>query len=676
VASTPTTSTYDASKLELIEGLRHVRLRPHMYINSTGNQGLHHLIEEIVANSVDEAMAGHCDNIIIDVAEDGWVTVIDNGRGIPVDLHAESGLSGLELVLTRLGGGGKFGGEESGYKTSGGLHGVGAAVVNALSTEMKAVVSREGFEWEQTYMEGVPAAPVAKGAKTEVTGTSISWCYDASIFDKGVKYDRVIVEERLRELAALNPGLTFVLRFHGSKEQIIKSAGLSDYLKELVAERDGVEAVHRQPIVLKGEVEEMIELNGKEQKDATYIDVALLWSTDDIEHAHSFANSVRTPKGGDHYDGLRSGLRKCLNDVAEELGKFRAKDVKFEQNDTREGLYLAVSVRVSDPRFESQAKLSLQNPEVSKRVDAFINTELRKFLLAKENHATAEAVIERVIEARDARLAASKARSAVTQRKGLLGSSGLPGKLADCDSKEREETEIYLVEGDSAGGNMKQERNRATQAVLPLKGKIQNAEKAGEATLSSDAIKDILSALGGTITPVTVQAKRGGKTVNRTRLVVDFTDVRYGKVVMCADADVDGGHIVTLLMTFFFRYAPSLIRDGRLWLAVLPLFKAEHKKRGRIYLFSEEELQSYIQKDEIKNRPDGTADVGRFKGLGEMDAEELEECALNPETRRLRRVVIDDLGEAENMTVLLMGSRVDRRREYIEENALSVEADV
>jgi len=534
VSPTPTPSTYDSSKLELVEGLRHVRLRPHMYINSTGNQGLHHLIEEIVANSVDEAMAGHCDRIIIDVAENNWVTVSDNGRGIPVDVHEKSGLSGLELVLTKLGGGGKFGAEDGGYKTSGGLHGVGSSVVNALSTEMKAVVSRDGFEWEQSYQEGVPTGAVTKGAKTDATGTTISWCYDASIFEKGVKYDRVVVEERLRELAALNPGLTFVLRFHGSKEQVIKSAGLSDYLQELVAERDGIEAVHRPPIVLKGEVEEEVEHGDSKRMDSTYIDIALLWSTDDTEHAHSFANSVRTPKGGDHYDGLRSGLRKCLNDVAEELGKFRAKDPKFEQADTREGLYLAISVRVTDPRFESQAKLSLQNPEVAKRVDGFVNGELRKFLLAKENHVIAEAVIERVIEARDARLAASKARSAITQRKGLLGGSGLPGKLADCDSKDREETEIFIVEGDSAGGGLKEKRNRATQAVLPLRGKIQNAEKAGESTLNSDAIKDILTALGGTITPVTVQTKKNGKTVNRTRLVVDLSDVRYGKVVMCS----------------------------------------------------------------------------------------------------------------------------------------------
>jgi DNA gyrase subunit B len=670
------TDEYNASNLELIEGLALVRKRPHVYIGFTNNVGLHHLIEEIVANSVDEAMAGHCDRIEVTMTEDNWVSVTDNGRGIPVDIHPTSGLSGVEMVLTKIGGGGKFGGEESGYEVSGGLHGMGSAVVNALSKQMKATIWREGSEWSQQYKIGVPDAPIKKGKKASQTGTRIEFLFDDTVFDKGVRYDRHTVEERLRELSHLNPGLEFIFTFHDQKPKVFKSVnGLPDYLKALVGEKDGIQAVHNQAVAIQGTVREEIEVGGRAVNDMTGIDVALLWTTSDNEVPHTFVNSIRTPKGGDHYDGLRSALRKALNDAAEKLGKFRAKDVKFEQADTREGLYLAVAVKVPSPKFESQAKLSLQNPEVTKRVNDYVAEELTKWLVAKENSVAADAIIQRVFEARDRRLAASKAKAAVTQRKGILGSGGLPGKLADCSSKNREETEVFIVEGDSAGGGMKQTRDRATQAILPLRGKIQNAEKSGEATLNSDAIKDILSALGGSVVPIQIDVKKGNKTVKQTRLIVDMDEPRYGKIVMCTDADVDGGHIATLLMTFFFRFAPQIIRDGRLYMAQLPLYRIEHKKNGRMYLFSDEELEKYTKKNEVKLL-DGRPDITRFKGLGEMMPEQLEELALNPETRRLHRVVIDDLGEAEDITTLLMGSRVDRRREYIEEHALDVEVDV
>lgn len=682
VTSPDKTPTYDASKLSVYEGLAHVRKRIGMYLGSSGSKGLHHCIEEIVANSVDEVMAGHGKTIVVEVASDHWVTVSDQGRGIPVDMHPKEGVSGLELVLTKLGAGGKWGEEGGGYKVSGGLHGVGSSVVNAVSSHMKAWVHRDGHEWTQEYKRGVPTNPVKRGKKSSATGTTIAFLYDTAIFDKSARFDRSTIAHRLRELCHLNPGVEFLLRFHDHKDETFYSeSGLADYMRSLVAEKDAISAVHKQPVSLQGEVTEPItryfeDDTEREVEDTTVIDVALYWTSGQNEVPHLFVNSINTPEGGTHYSGFRSGLRKALNAAAEELGMFRAKDTKFEQGDTREGLHLGVAVRVSNPEFQGQTKDSLGNPEVEKRLERFVAERFREWLVQKSNRAEAEAIIGRVVEARDGRIAASKARAGVRERKGLLGGSGLPGKLADCSSKDREETEIFFVEGDSAGGGMKLKRNRSTQAVLPLRGKIQNAEKSGESTLNSEAIKDILAALGGTVTPIQVQTKKNGKVVKKTKLVVDLAEPRYGKVVMCTDADVDGGHIVTLLMTFFFRFAPGLIRDGRLWLAQLPLYRIEHKKHGRMYLFTDEDLQRHIKKDDLKRRPDGTHDIGRFKGLGEMQPEQLHELALNPLTRRLSRVVIDDLAEAEDMTSLLMGSAVDRRREYIEEHALDVEVDV
>ena len=668
---------YDASKLQLVEGLDHVRKRPGMYIGSTGPKGLHHCIEEIVSNSVDEFMAGHGNKVVVEVMEDGWVRVQDFARGIPIDVHEETGLSGLELVLTRLGGGGKWNAEDGGYKVSGGLHGVGSSVVNAVSSEMRAKVCRDGYEFSQTYHRGVPTGPVTKGKKSASTGTEISWHFDQEIFESGVKYERETVERRLRELSYLNPGLEFVLRFPGYKEEAFHAeGGLSDYMKHLVVGREGILAVHKQPVMLSGEVVDEIDIGeGKTRSETTYIDVALYWTTSQNESWHAFVNSINTYEGGTHYDGLRSGLRKALNEVGQEMNKFRAKDTPFEQVDTREGLFCAVAVKVGEPQFEGQTKIKLGNPDVQRRVDNFVATQLKSFLLDKKNKGEAERIIDRVIEARDGRLAAKKAKDAVQQRKGLLGASGLPGKLADCTAKSGE-TEIFIVEGDSAGGGMKQKRDRVTQAVLPLRGKIQNAEKAGPATLNSEAIKDILAALGGTITNVKVPVQKGNKVINKNRLFVDLSEPRYSRVIITTDADVDGGHITTLLLTFFLRFAPSLIREGRLYVAELPLYRIEHKKEGRLYLYSDEQLGDYAKKDEIKKRVDGTVDVQRFKGLGEMMPEQLRELALDPQTRRIHRVVIDDLSEADDMTSLLMGSRVDRRRQYIEEHAGDVEVDI
>jgi DNA gyrase subunit B len=676
--SSKTSSNYSADNLQLVEGLDHVRKRPGMYIGSTGLGGLHHLIYEIVDNSVDEAMAGHCDRIEVEVTDDQWVTVRDNGRGIPVDIHKDTGLSGLDLVLTKIGGGGKWNAEDGGYKVSGGLHGVGSSVVNAVSREMRAVVHREGYEWTRIYKNGgKPQGQVKKGAKVQDTGTTISWLYDDQIFEKGIKYDRETVERRLKELAYLNPGLTFVLRFHGHKDAtFIAEGGLSDYMKHLVAERDGVASSHKAPILFNGEVTEDLVTDGKTRSDTTNIDLALFWTDAATESAYSFVNSINTKEGGTHLSGVNAALRKALNEAGQELGKFRAKDEPFNQEDTREGLFYAVSAKVSEPQFEGQTKMKLGNPEVGRRVDAYVTRELKNWLLAKDNKNEAERILDRVIESRDGRLAAKKAKDAVSSRKGLLGGSGLPGKLADCISKDIDKTEIFIVEGDSAGGGMKQTRDRYTQAVLPLKGKVLNSEKAGDKALGAEGIQVLLSALGGAVTPVQIETKRGSKIIKKTKLVVDLSEPRYGKIVLCTDADVDGGHIVTLLLTFFFRFAPSVIRDGRLFIAELPLYRVEHKRQGRLYLYTDEELETLIKSGQLKTRTDGTINVQRFKGLGEMMPAQLEELALNRETRKLRRVILDDVAEAEDMTTLLMGSRVDRRREYIEEHALDVEVDV
>jgi len=675
-ATTKVEKDYDASSLEHLSIREQVRRRPGMWISNSSSRGLHHLIHEVVDNSIDEFLAGHGDLIEVEVNKDGWVTVVDHARGIPVDTHKKSGLSGLELVLTQVGGGGKYGGEDSGYKVSGGLHGAGSSVVNFLSREMKATVRRDGFEWSQSYKTGIPDGPVKKGKKSKETGTTISWLFDDQIFEQGINYEREIVERRLKELVYLNPGLTIKLNFQGHEETFHAEGGLADFMRNQVDDRENVRAIHKQPILLSGSETGTIEMNGQEVEDTTFIDIALYWTDAQHETSHNYTNSINNPEGGTHYDGFRKGLRKALNEAAEELGKFRAKDEPFEQSDTREGLFAAIAVKVSEPQFEGQTKGKLNNPEIEKRVADFTARQLRAWMLAKGNRTQAEHIINRVIEARDGRLAARKAKKAITERKGLLGSGGLPGKLADCTVRDREQTEIFLVEGDSAGGSMKVARDRRRQAVLPLRGKIKNAEKAQESTLDSEAIKDILSAIGGNIIDVKVPVQKNGRTVNRTKLTVDTSAPRYGSIIIATDADVDGGHIATLLLTFFYRYALDLIRDGRVYIAEMPLYRVEDKKEGRKWLYSEDELQALIKKDALKKRANGEYAINRFKGLGEMNESEIKETALDPETRRLLRVVIDDDSGAEDITTLLMGSRVARRREYIEENALKVEADV
>jgi len=678
----PTTdveSDYDASSLEHLSIREQVRRRPGMWISNSSTKGLHHLIHEVVDNSIDEFLAGHGDLIEVEVTPDNWVIVTDYARGIPVDIHEKSGLSGLELVLTQVGGGGKYGGENSGYKVSGGLHGAGSSVVNFVSKEMKATVRRDGYEWTQTYQTGIPDGPVTKGKKATDTGTTVSWLFDDTIFEANISYERDIVERRLKELVYLNPGLTIKLLFHDHEQTFEAKGGLSDFMKIQVADRDAVKAVHKEPVLLSGSETGTIELNNEVVEDTTFVDIALYWTDSQSEITQNYTNSISNPEGGTHYDGFRRGLRKALTEAAEELGKFRKskKDEGFEQSDTREGLFAAVAVKVSEPQFEGQVKGKLNNPEVDKRVFDFVTRELKAWLLAKNNRAQADHILARVIESRDGRLAARKAKNAVSsERKGLLGSGGLPGKLSDCTVRDRDKTEIYIVEGDSAGGSMKVARDRRLQAVLPLRGKIKNAEKAQEATLESQAIKDILSAIGGSVINVKVPVTKNGKTKNVSKLIVDASKPRYHNIIICTDADVDGGHIATLLLTFFYRYMPDLLRSGSVYIADMPLYRVEHKKQGRLWLYTDDELQELLKKDAIKKRPNGSPMINRFKGLGEMNESEIKETALSPESRHLRQILIEDDAEAEDITTLLMGSRVARRREYIEENALKVKADV
>ena len=622
---------YGADQIQVLEGLEAVRKRPGMYIGSTGPRGLHHLVYEVVDNSIDEALAGNCSEIYISINPDGSVTVKDDGRGIPVEVHPKTGLSTLETVLTVLHAGGKFGG--GGYKVSGGLHGVGVSVVNALSDWLIAEVSRDGKVYRQKYKRGVPTGKLeVVSESSKKSGTSITFMPDASIFDE-IEFKYETLEYRFRELSFLNKviKIEFEDKREGQEESktFHYTGGLVEYIKYLNRTKT---PIHDQIIYVD-----------KIANDCT-IELALQYTDAYTENIYSFANNINTHEGGVHLSGFKAALTKCVNDYARRNNILKEKDPNLSGEDIREGLTAIVSVKLPDPQFEGQTKTKLGNTFMRGLVDSIANEEIGAFL--EENPSVAKLVIEKCLRAQRAREAAKKARD-LTRRKNALEFTSLPGKLADCSEKSPEKSEIFLVEGDSAGGSAKSGRDRNIQAILPLRGKILNVEKSRlDKILSSDEIKNMITAFGCGI----------GDDFDPEKL-------RYHKIVIMTDADVDGAHIRTLLLTFFFRYMRPLIEGGYVYAAQPPLFKGKKGKK-EYYAFSDNELSKLL--DEVGRQG---ADVSRYKGLGEMNAEQLWETTMDPESRTLLQVTIDDAIMADEIFSMLMGDKVAPRRDFIEANA-------
>ena len=622
---------YGADQIQVLEGLEAVRKRPGMYIGSTGPRGLHHLVYEVVDNSIDEALAGNCSEIYISINPDGSVTVKDDGRGIPVEVHPKTGLSTLETVLTVLHAGGKFGG--GGYKVSGGLHGVGVSVVNALSDWLIAEVSRDGKVYRQEYKRGVPTGKLeVVSESSKKSGTSITFMPDASIFDE-IEFKYETLEYRFRELSFLNKviKIEFEDKREGQEESktFHYTGGLVEYIKYLNRTKT---PIHDQIIYVD-----------KIANDCT-IELALQYTDAYTENIYSFANNINTHEGGVHLSGFKAALTKCVNDYARRNNILKEKDPNLSGEDIREGLTAIVSVKLPDPQCEGQTKTKLGNTFMRGLVDSIANEEIGAFL--EENPSVAKLVIEKCLRAQRAREAAKKARD-LTRRKNALEFTSLPGKLADCSEKSPEKSEIFLVEGDSAGGSAKSGRDRNIQAILPLRGKILNVEKSRlDKILSSDEIKNMITAFGCGI----------GDDFDPEKL-------RYHKIVIMTDADVDGAHIRTLLLTFFFRYMRPLIEGGYVYAAQPPLFKVKKGKK-EYYAFSDNELSSLL--DEVGRQG---ADVSRYKGLGEMNAEQLWETTMDPESRTLLQVTIDDAIMADEIFSMLMGDKVAPRRDFIEANA-------
>jgi len=633
------TGTYGADSIQALEGMEHVRMRPSMYIGDVGVRGLHHLVYEVVDNSIDEAMAGHCDTIAVTINKDGSVTIKDNGRGIPVDFHKKEGMSALEVVMTKVGAGGKF--DKDSYKVSGGLHGVGVSVVNALSERLVATVYREGKAWEQEYERGVAMSPVRTIGETTDRGTQVTFKPDAQIFTGEIDFAYNTLASRLRELAFLNKGLTIKLEdereydkdgnYRG--EVFFSEEGLKEYIKFL----DG----NREPII-----SEIISMEG--EKNDIPVEVAMIYNTSFTENLFSYVNNINTHEGGTHLTGFRRGLTTTLKKYAETSGMLDKVKFDIAGDDFREGLTAIVSVKVAEPQFEGQTKTKLGNREVSAAVSQAVSEMLENYL--EENPNDAKIIIEKVIIAAQARHAARKARDMV-QRKTVMSGGGLPGKLSDCAEQDPTKCEVFLVEGDSAGGTAKQGRDRQFQAILPLRGKILNVEKAmSHRVFDNEEIRNIFTALG-----VTIGTEEDSKALNLEKL-------RYHKVVIMCDADVDGSHIATLILTFFYRYMRGLIEGGHVYIATPPLYMV---KRGskKDYAWNDEE------RDALLSEFGKGATVQRYKGLGEMNAEQLWDTTMNPEHRTLRKVVIGNDVEADRIFSMLMGDEVPPRKEFIEQNA-------
>ncbi|SHJ05418.1 DNA gyrase subunit B [Mesonia phycicola] len=637
---------YSADSIQALEGMEHVRMRPSMYIGDVGVRGLHHLVYEVVDNSIDEAMAGHCDSIDVIINEDNSVSVKDNGRGIPIDLHKKEGVSALEVVMTKIGAGGKF--DKDSYKVSGGLHGVGVSCVNALSEHLKAVVHKDGKIWEQEYERGKTLYPVRHIGETDFNGTIVTFKPDGEIFKQTLEYSYDTLAKRLRELAFLNKGIKISLidrRFKDEKGEFIEEHFHSEEgLKEFIRFLDAT----REPIIA-----DVISMEG--EKNDIPVEVAMIYNNSYNENLHSYVNNINTHEGGTHLAGFRRGLTSTLKKYADNSGMLDKLKFEIAGDDFREGLTAIVSVKVSEPQFEGQTKTKLGNREVTSAVSQAVSEMLENYL--EENPNDAKTIVQKVILAAQARHAAKKAREMV-QRKTVMSGGGLPGKLSDCSEQDPEQCEVFLVEGDSAGGTAKQGRDRNFQAILPLRGKILNVEKAMQhKVFENEEIRNIYTALG-----VTIGTEEDSKALNLTKL-------RYHKVVIMCDADVDGSHIATLILTFFFRYMRELIEAGHIYIATPPLYLIKKGNRKR-YAWNDKE------RDEITNEYAGGVAVQRYKGLGEMNAEQLWDTTMNPEFRTLRQVTIDNGGEADRIFSMLMGDEVPPRREFIEKNAVYANIDV
>lgn len=640
---------YGASNIQVLKGLEAVRKRPGMYIGSTGPRGLHHLVYETVDNSIDEAMAGYCNKVVVALEKDDVVRVEDNGRGIPVDIHPTEHISALELVLTRLHAGGKF--DKGSYKVSGGLHGVGVSCVNALSVWMEATVKRDGHIYQQKYARGVPTTKVEKigDIDSSIHGTTIRWKPDATIFTETTVHDYDVLKKRLRELAFLNSGITIVFRderLENPKEEILKyEGGIVHYVKEMNEAKHSKFYLPSEPIYITGE------------KDDVVTELAFQYNDGFDENINTYVNDINTRDGGTHLEGFKSALTFVLNkalDSNEKLKKRIDKDEKLTGDDVRSGIVVVLSMKVPEPEFEGQTKEKLGNTEVRTIVDSLVKEKLTIFF--EQNPKVLEAVLEKSINEATARIAARKAKDA-SRKKTMSDGFGLPEKLSDCSLKDPTQCEVYIVEGDSAGGSAKKGRDPKTQAILPLWGKMLNVEKVRpEKVMNNDKLEPVIATLGAGF----------GKDFNIEKL-------RYHKIIIMADADVDGSHIRTLLLTFFFRYMPQLIENGYVYLAMPPLFKVQLGKKEPVYCYSEQERDSALM-ELGENR--SKADVQRYKGLGEMDGKQLWDTTMDPAHRHMRVVTIPDAIAADKIFSVCMGEEVEPRRQFIETNSSYANLDI
>jgi len=624
---------YDASDITVLEGLEAVRKRPGMYIGTTSERGLHHLVWEIVDNAVDEALAGYCNEIFVKILPQNIIEVVDNGRGIPVDIHPKHGKSALEIVLTVLHAGGKF--ENNNYKVSGGLHGVGVSVVNALSEWTEVIVEKAGKMWHQKYNRGKPLEDVKQIGESERTGTTVRFKPDGDIFETLI-FDFNTLKNRLKELAYLNKGLKIHL-IDSRKETVREESfefkgGILDFLKEITKEK---QVITKEPVYMDGDI------------DNVAVEISLLYTTEQNEIIYSFVNNINTHEGGTHVSGFRTALTRAINEVAKAQGLIKDKDGKLDGRDIREGVGAIISVKVPQPQFEGQTKTKLGNSEITGIVSSIVYSNLKIYL--EDNPNESKIIVEKILMSKRAREAAQKARESVL-RKNPLEIGSLPGKLADCSSKDPDECELYIVEGDSAGGSAKQGRNRHTQAILPLRGKILNVEKTSvHKALENQEIKNLITAFGTNIDSN-----------------FDLKKLRYAKIIIMTDADVDGAHIRTLLLTFFYRYMVDLIQNGNIYIAQPPLYKVSVGRKMQ-YAYSDKELREVTSALEGEEKKKYT--IQRYKGLGEMNPDQLYETTMDPNARTLLQVTIDNAREADMLFDKLMGDKVEPRREFIEEHA-------